>query len=385
MQSYYYDNESDYQYYIEVRPAPISIKEEVAMCSRNKVLTIVFSILFVLGCTSGGSDDSSSDNPDTPLLIQRIIDDYVDIVVVPTYDLLSQRAAALRTAAEILEADPSEENLEAARDAWFAARIPWEQSESWLFGPVDFKGHDPALDSWPVNRTDLDAVLASDNALTEEFIANLDPTLKGFHTAEYLLFDFSAEELGQREFEYLVSVVKDIETTAGELHADWTEGDEPFGDILKNAGSNSAFPSQESALEQIIEGMSIILDEVANGKIADPFDSQDVEAVESQFSFNSRMDFANDIIGVLNVYLGDQQDLGSSGMGLNELVAESDPALAERLEQEINDSIAAILAIPQPFRDAILEPEAADEIIAAQEALRQAFDTLNGEVLPLLQ
>lgn len=355
------------------------------MCSRIKLLTFVLSVLLVAGCSSGGSDDSSNGNPDTSSLIQRVIDDYVDLVVVPTYGLLSERAAALRTAVEALEADPTEENLEAARDAWFAARVPWEQSESWLFGPVDFKGHDPALDSWPVNRTDLDAVLASDNALTEEFIANLDPTLKGFHTAEYLLFDFSIEELGPREFEYLVSVVKDIETTADELYSDWTGGDEPFGDIMKNAGNNSAFPSPESAIEQIIEGMSVILDEVANGKIAEPFDNQDVEAVESQFSFNSRTDFANDIIGVLNAYLGDQQDLGLSGTGLNELVAQSDSVLAERLEQEINDSIAAILAIPQPFRDAILDPEAADEIIAAQEALGQAFDTLNGEVLPLIQ
>jgi uncharacterized iron-regulated protein len=154
---------------------------------------------------------------------------------------------------------------------------------------------------------------------------------------------------------------------------------------MKTAGSNSVFPSQESALEQIIEGMSIILDEVANGKIAEPFDNQDVEAVESQFSFNSRQDFANDIRGVLNSYTGDQPDLGLVGTGLDELVAETDPELAQRMEDEINGAIAAILAIPQPFRDAILDPDAADEIVAAQEACRQAFDTLNQEVLPVIQ
>lgn len=358
------------------------------MFNTKRILVFIFSVLFVLSCGGGGSDDSEEGGGQggtNDQLIQSILNDYVDVVVVPTYNLLSERATAFRQAVETLQNDPTDENLEAARDAWYAARIPWEQSESWLFGPVDFKGHDPALDTWPVNRTDLDAVLDSGNELTEQFVSNLDPSLKGFHTAEYLLFDFSVEELGDREFEYLVSVVKDIQSTAQELLADWTEGDEPFGDVMKGAGTNSIFPSQESALEQIIEGMSIILDEVANGKIAEPYDNQDVEAVESQFSFNSRTDFANDIIGVLNVYLGDQQDLGTSGTGLNELVAQSDPELSARMEQEIMDAVAAILAIPQPFRDAILDPDAADEIEAAQEACRQAFDTLNEEVLPIIQ
>jgi uncharacterized iron-regulated protein len=368
------------------RLSPRVQEEEFVMISKKGILVTIISILFVLSCGGGGSDDSGGGGGGTnDEFIQSIIDDFVDNVVIPTYNLLRIRATNLREACEALEADPTEENLEAARDAWFAARVPWEQSEAWLFGPVDFKGHDPALDSWPVNRTDLDAVLAGDDELTEEFVRNLDPTLKGFHTAEYLLFAFAVDELGAREFEYLISVVRDIESTAEELYTDWTQGDEPFGEIMKDAGNNSVFPSQVSALEQIIEGMSIILDEVANGKIAEPFDNQDVEAVESQFSFNSRQDFANDIRGALHAYTGDHPGLGLTGTGLDELVAETDPELADRMEDEINAAITAILAIPQPFRDAILDPDAADEIVAAQEACRQAFDTLNEEVLPVVQ
>ena len=37
---------------------------------------------------------------------------------------------------------------------------PWEQSEGFLFGPVETEGIDPGIDSWPVNMADLDAVLA---------------------------------------------------------------------------------------------------------------------------------------------------------------------------------------------------------------------------------
>ncbi len=360
---------------------------------RKYVLFFIFALVLAVGCDSssdsngGGGGGGGGGNNDA--LIQRIIDDYVDNVVICTYELLYERAITLREAVEALEANPTGSTLQAARDAWISARIPWEQSEAWLFGPVDAKGHDPALDSWPVNRTDLDNVLDSANDLTPAFIRNLDPSLKGFHTAEYLLFAFEADELGDREFEYLVSVVGDIELTAEELLTDWSEGDgnrfpEPFGDVMKDAGDNQTFPSLVSALQQIIEGMSIIVDEVAAGKIADPFDNKDVEAVESQFSFNSRADFANDITGVLNAYLGNQPDLGKFGDGIIDLLEIEDAALAARVEDEINDAINKILAIPQPFRDAILDPEAADEIVAAQDALRALFATLNGPVLDII-
>lgn len=370
---------------MDIKDADYSLKEDLQML-KQRLLSIFFALFIIVGisaCDSGGGSDDTGNDSDE--LVSRIINDYVDIVVICTYDDLRIKAIALKDAVDELLDDPTEENLEAARDAWIAARIPWEQSEAWLFGPVDFNGFDPALDSWPVNRTDLQAVLDGSDDLTEQFIANLDPLLKGFHTIEFILFDFEIEELGEREFEYLVGTAADVETTAIALYESWAIGPDPFGDLMKDAGNNTAFPSQTSALEQIVEGMSIILDEVANGKIADPFDNQDVEAVESQFSFNSRADFANDIVGVLNAYLGDNPDLGKFGAGLVEFIAETDPVLAQQVEDEIQAGIDAILAIPQPFRDAISDPDAEDEIIAAQNALNQVFATLNGPVLDIIQ
>ena len=125
------------------------------------------------------------------------------------------------------------------------------------------------------------------------------------------------------------------------------------------------------------------------GKIADPYDEQDVELVESQFSFNSRADFAHDIVGVLNAYKGCRvvslDDRTCEATGLDDLVEQSDSALAERVENEINVAIEAILAISQPFRDAITDADQADEIEAAQEAINDVFSTLNGPVLTLVR
>ena len=368
------------------------------MFNRRNVLSVLFAVLFVAGCGggSGGSGDSESFIDQNSELTTTVIENYVDDVVIATYYDLRQKATTLREAVESIDIDNgAQADVQAAADAWTAARIPWEQSEAWLFGPVDFKGHDPALDSWPVNRTDLDAVLASSDVLTEEYVSALPPEEKGFHTTEYLLFregeTRNLSDFSQREIEYLIATAKDIESTAVELHEDWAEGAEPYGDVMKNAGEdgNTAFPSLLSGIEEIINGMSIILDEVANGKIADPYDEQDVELVESQFSFNSRADFAHDIVGVLNAYKGCRvvglDDRTCEATGLDDLVEQSDSALAERVENEINAAIDAILTISQPFRDAITDADQADEIEAAQEAINDVFNTLNGPVLTLVR
>ena len=63
-----------------------------------------------VGGNGGGGDYST--------LIQSIINNYIDNIVVDIYDLLQDRATALRITTENLESAPTAENLEAAREAW---------------------------------------------------------------------------------------------------------------------------------------------------------------------------------------------------------------------------------------------------------------------------
>jgi hypothetical protein len=70
--------------------------------------------------------------------------------------------------------------------------------------------------------------------------------------------------------------------------------------------------------------------------------------------------------------------------GLDEFVAENDPELADRVTAELDAAIAAIGAIPAPFRDAVLDPDAARAILAAQEAIRAVQATLEQHVVPLI-
>lgn len=127
--------------------------------------------------------------------LRPIVERYVYGVVVPTYEDLAQKNAALYDAVVALGAHPSDDAFAAACEAWLNAREPWETSEAFLFGPVDELGLDPNMDSWPLDQDAIVKILTSgDYSRLDWTDADDDDaieaaqSLRGFHTLEYLLF-----------------------------------------------------------------------------------------------------------------------------------------------------------------------------------------------------
>ena len=348
----------------------------------------------ILSCDDSDAEEMEEEN--VVYDYYNILESTVTSVIVPTYKDLYDAATDLHEAVEAMAADTSADNLEAARDAWKAARVPWEQSEAFLFGPVADQGLDPALDSWPVDYVQLDQVLASGLDLTADTITeNLGGGLKGFHTIEYLLWGDNtkvAADFGDdpREVEYLVAVTESLMNDAETLYKAWESGSEDdgyegFGESFYLAGQDGGrYFSQTDAVQQLINGMTDICDEVANGKIGDPFKEKDVSLVESQFSYNSIQDFTDNIRSVRNIYLGTYKDAGSPG--ITDFVQAKKPKLDARVRAEITAAIDAVYGIvdDEPFKDAVTDPDNAERIEAAQDAIRAVMDTMAGPVMALL-
>ena len=128
----------------------------------------------------------------------------------------------------------------------------------------------------------------------------------------------------------------------------WKPTGDNFVKEFATAGKGSTtYPSETSALQELVNGMVAIVDEVGNGKIADPFSQSNHELVESQFSFNSLLDFENNIRGVENIYLG--RYLQNDGPGLNDLVRRNDAALDTKFRQKIDTAINANSSHSIPF------------------------------------
>ncbi|MBV8883079.1 MAG: hypothetical protein JO235_03635 [Chroococcidiopsidaceae cyanobacterium CP_BM_RX_35] len=358
----------------------------ITVCNRNGGLLAVTPPLSkataVLATTSARFSD------------RQILSDFADKVVVPTFQTFAGKASALSTAINTFTQHPNRQTLQAARTAWVEARSPWEQSECFGFGPVKDQGFDANLDTWPIDENDLKQILASGDKLTPSYVERLRESDKGFHVIEYLLFGTSGSkqptDFTPRELEFLNLLGTNFVQTASNMTDSWVKGtkdSEPtYREVIATAGAkdNTTYPTLQAAAQEMIGGMLDSLDEVANKKIAKPFEHKDPDFAESRFSFNTLNDIKNNVRGSQNVYLGHFQPANTNGLGLTTFVAKIDPNLDLKVKQQFQAALDALNKIPAPFEKSALDPQAAGAIKAAQDAVNTLHDTLEKEVKPLL-
>jgi putative iron-regulated protein len=345
-----------------------------------------YSFFLLVGISIFWGSCSKNNTEPTAIDYKNVLNNLGNDVILSTYAELDTKTQSLVTALTNLEKTPTAANLETARQSWRDARVPWEQSEGFLFGPVDQQGIDPAIDSWPVNQPDLDAVLASPNTLTKAYIDGLDGTLKGFHTIEYLVFGVNGNKqfnsFNARQFEYLRACAQSLAGATQQLYYAWKPDQKNFITNVINAGvtGNTVYPSQKAALEEVINGLVTIADEVANGKINDPLSQQNINLEESRFSSNSKNDFANNIRSIKNAYVGIYKN--TLGVGISNIIVSKNATLDTKVKQQLEDAIKAIEAIEGTFTTAIFN--AKPSVLNAQIKVRTLQQTLESEVLPII-
>jgi uncharacterized iron-regulated protein len=341
--------------------------------NHKTVAILVTASFLVSACNDSDNDSGDSLSFDAGNVLDRAAND----VITQSYAELDTEAETLVTKVEALsESGATETEVTEARDQWKATREKWEATEAYLFGPVDAGGHDPAMDSWPLDKGN---ITYSDNT---DFDSKED-NLKGFHAVEYLLWnglvtngEETAAEARDRlngssdQVTYLVNAAKDIESHTTDLHTAWDTG---FADTLRTAGEsgNSTYGSQSAGVQQLIEGVEIIANEVASGKIGGPFGTKTVEEVESRFSGNSINDFTNNMRGIRNVWLG-TLDGSENANGLKAFVQTHDADLTTQVEDAIDEAIDAVKAIGDPNGDGTQE-------VTFAEAVTNQSDSHDGE------
>ncbi len=368
---------------------------------RSSFVLLCFSALALSSCRDVSTTAQTQENSATTItntqsnnLASAVVNDFADRVVIPTYQWLETEATELTKAVDAFVADPNNDTLQAAQQAWLATRNPWEQSEAFAFGPAESLGYDGDLDDWPVNETDVTAVLNSKDTFNPEYITGLQTTQKGFHTIELLLFgqdnNKTAADFNPRELELLQNLTVAFQQTAEDLTTSWTtgiEGNPPYREVLASAGDNSnpAYPTIDAAVEEIVQGMIGCLDEVANEKIGEPLKTQENIGFESRFSHSSATDFQNNLKSVQNAYLGRVPEANTSGQSVSDLVAKTDPQLDQKVKTELETALEAVEAIPDPIETQVTDAAATSKMESAQRTIVALFTTLEQQVLPIVQ
>jgi len=352
--------------------------------NKNKIfwlIAVLFAAFSFVSCEDeSGSGDGTDDGYGYDF--SNIIKTYVDNVVVATYTDMKDRATDLYDAVVVYEEEQMQDNLNAVCAAWRAMRIPWEQSEGFLFGPADLLNLDPSLDSWPLDKGSIDRILNSNLEITSDAISSSN--VHGFHAIEYLIFaegDPKTTILTDREIQYLVAATEYLRLDTYQLWANWVGQDDIDDDIVlevfeeeeieakynfaenfKNAGkAGSTFKFQDDAIDQIVEGCTTIADEVGAQKIGGPNGlaiagnkEQAVLEVESWYSWNSIEDYANNIVSIRNSYFGGRGLTAGnpSANSLSAFVKSKNTALDTEITNAIEKAYNAIAeGMDRPFRN----------------------------------
>ena len=324
-----------------------------------------------------------------------VLNHYTDMAEAKYADSLTT-AKTLQAAVNALVADASAENLQAAKNAWFAARVPYQQTEVYRFGNAIVDDWEGKVNAWPLDEGLIDYVDASYGGPSDEnaFAAlnvianptfslsgeaidatNITPALleealheadgvepnvaTGYHAIEFLLWgqDLNGHGAGagnrpwtdyatgdacthdncDRRGEYLKAATDLLVSDLEWMTAQWAEGGDARAEVLAN---------EEAGISAMLTGMgSLSYGETAGERMRLGVMLNDPEEEHSCFSDNTHNDHFFDGMGVQNVYLGEYVRVDGSlisGPSLSDLVAATDADLDAEMKLKLSGAMMAL-------------------------------------------
>lgn len=364
------------------------------MKSVLKLALAAFVLLPFASCSDDEPGGGNSDLTAEEQAMQKVTENYVNNIVVKTYSSLADETITLLEAVETLSAERTQANVQAACNSWITARQWWEWSEAYLFGAATNYGIDPHIDTWPLDRAELDKLLNSNTLLENldaEYAGNyLGAGLLGFHGLEYIIFRDGAarnvSEITDDEMKYAVAIAGDLRNQCILLEAAWAgmddissqkatiltdlemEPSDNFGDYMINAGeAGSIYKSKSEAVEEIIEGCATIADEVGLVKIGKPHTGEDVNYIESPYAYNSLQDFEDNVRGIEAVYLGGYENSRNSAASVSSFIASKDAEADKAVKAAIAKAIEKIQAVQKPFINHYMDANVEEAMDACSE------------------
>ena len=326
-----------------------------------------------------------------------VLNNYVTLAHAKYEDSLIT-AKVLAAAIDALIADPSDQTLQAAKDAWLKARVPYQQTEAYRFGNAIVDDWEGKVNSWPLDEGLIDYVDKSYGTESDEneqytlnVIANpkftiggkeidatkitpelLAGTLQeagetesnvatGYHAIEFLLWGQDLNGTGpgagarpasdydtknctnghcDRRAEYLKAASSLLVSDLEQMVKQWT----PNGEAAK-----AVLADPKKGLSAMLTGMgSLSYGELAGERMKLGLLLHDPEEEHDCFSDNTYNSHLNDAIGIADTYWGKYVRVDGTkieGPSLSELVAEKDPALAKEMTAKLEKTLEAMHAM----------------------------------------
>ncbi len=326
---------------------------------------------------------------------------YADLAHAMYGDALS-RAEQLDAAIGALLAQPGDQAMAAAREAWLAARVPYQQTEAFRFGNPVVDEWEGKVNAWPldeglidyvavgsygdssdenpfyaanvianpiltiggkeIDATTIDAALLASLHEADEVEANVS---RGYHAIEFLLWGQDLNGTGpgkgdrpasdyasgenctnghcDRRAAYLAAATDLLVSDLREMTANW-QADGPARAALTADGEKAGLAAMLTGLGSLSYG------ELAGERIKLGLMLHDPEEEHDCFSDNTHNSHYYDVVGMRSVYLGRYEGSAgrvTEGPSLSDLVRAADPKADETMRAALDRTLAAFGAIKQ--------------------------------------
>src|SRR5680860_520290 len=139
-------------------PVPGNLEFSMKAMFRPAPLALIIAATMSAGCANTTPSDSADTQPATKA---SVVEHYANLAHAGYEDALIT-AKTLNEATDRLLADPTDANINAAKEAWRAARVPYQQTEVFRFGNAVVDDWEGQLNAWPLDEGLIDYVQADD-------------------------------------------------------------------------------------------------------------------------------------------------------------------------------------------------------------------------------
>ena len=171
----------------------------------------------ITACSGDDTSDTGGDTPSRDDVVAAITTD----VIVPGYERLAAATGALQTALDDLCAQPGDDQLAVAQQAWRDARQAWSATRPYRLGPATDRRAMSRID-FPIDATKITQLLAGTEPVDATAVGSLGSDQRGLGGIEVALF--GDDPTGARPCAYAASAAELVAATAATLAEDWAAG-----------------------------------------------------------------------------------------------------------------------------------------------------------------
>lgn len=398
----------------------------------KRLLALIAATALLGGCATSHNRTAPS--------AEAVLTHYADLAHAMYEDSLIT-ARRLDKSVDTLIAHPTEANLAAAREAWKAARVPYQQTEAYRFGNAIVDEWEGKVNAWPLDEGMIDYIdtrrygeSSDENPLyAANVIANAHLTIAGrtvdaseitpgllqrlheaegieanvatgYHAIEFLLWgqDLNGTGAGagnrpasdfdpanctggncERRAAYLKAATTLLIDDLAWMTAQWADNGTARQALLEG--------DPREGLATILTGMgSLSYGELAGERMKLGLMLHDPEEEHDCFSDNTHASHFHDALGIKNVYTGSYSRIDGTqlqGPSIAELVAAKDPQLDITLRRNLDTTLSRMQALVDSAEQAGV---AYDQLIAAgnhegNARVRAAIDALVAQTVTIEQ